>query len=313
MHLRYSRDVTANNPSTPLSGLHLLLTYECNFECDHCFVWGAPSQSGTMTGESIDHILAEAAAPGTIEWIYFEGGEAFLYYETLRRGVLKAKERGFNVGIVTNAYWATSDADALRCLQPLAGLIDDLSISSDVYHGGPEGSEYPEIARNAARKLGMPVDFISVAKPEAAGVRGAAGKLPAGESAVLYRGRAAELLAPRVDTECWERFTECPWEDLRHPERLHVDPFGYLHVCQGISIGNMFERPLADIMADYDPVMHPIVGPLLAGGPAEIVRRYELAHESGYADHCHLCYAMRCALRERFADVLAPHQMYGTR
>ena len=77
--------------ASPLSGLHLLLTYECNYECDHCFVWGGPSQSGTMTVETIEHILGEAEALGSIEWIYFEGGEAFLHYEILRTGIRLAK------------------------------------------------------------------------------------------------------------------------------------------------------------------------------------------------------------------------------
>ena len=304
--------MTLETPSKPLSGLHLLLTYECNYECDHCFVWGAPSQRGTMTVEAIEHILSEATALGTIEWIYFEGGEAFLYYRILRSGISGAKARGFNVGIVTNAYWATTDADAMKWLEPLADSIDDLSISSDVYHGGREGSEHPEIARRVARQLGIPVDFISVAEPEVSDVPAAAGKLPAGESAVLYRGRAAEVLASRVEKEHWERFSKCPWEELRHPDRVHVDPFGNLHICQGISIGNMLEHPLAEIMAGYSPDQHPIVGPLLAGGPAEIVRRYNIPHQEGYADHCHLCYKMRCVLRERFPEVLLPDQMYGT-
>ena len=102
-----------------------------------------------------------------------------------------------------------------------------------------------------------------------------------------------------------------PWENLREPERIHVDPFGNLHICQGISIGNLLERSLTEIMRGFDADNHPIVGPLLAGGPAEIVRKYDLAHEDGYADHCHLCYASRCALRERFPDELTPDQMYG--
>ncbi len=304
-------DFITDLQSKPLSGLHLLLTYECNYECDHCFVWGGPSQSGTMSVETIEHILGEAMALGSIEWIYFEGGEAFLHYSILRNGIRLAKELGFKVGIVTNAYWATDDADALKWLQPLAGSIDDLSISSDAYHGSDEGLKHADIGRQAARRLGIPVDFIRVAEPEAADVPALSGQLPAGESAVLYRGRAAELLASRVATKAWEQCTECPWEDLRHPERVHVDPFGNLHICQGISIGNLLERPLAKIMAGYDPDDHPIVGPLLDGGPAELVRRYDLPHRDGYADHCHLCYTMRCALRERFPEVLAPDQMYG--
>jgi len=299
--------------SRKLSGLHLLLTYECNYECDHCFVWGGPSQTGTMSLGTIEHILAEAKALGTIEWIYFEGGEPFLHYDTLVAGVHLAHESGFRVGIVSNAYWATSEAEAMKRLRPFASCIDDLSISSDAYHGKDEGVIWPDIARVVARKLDIPVDFISVAEPEATHVAGSVGKLAAGESAVLFRGRAAEKLASRVVAKPWEQFDRCPWEDLRAPGRVHVDPFGTLHVCQGISIGNLLRRPLPQIMRDYDADEHPIVGPLLEGGPAEIVRRYGVTHEDGYADHCHLCYEIRRQLRQRFPEVLAPDQMYGSR
>lgn len=289
--------------SSSLSGLHLLLTYQCTFECDHCFVWSGPFQTGTMTLDTVDHVLAEARQLGTIEWIYFEGGEAFLYYAILQSGVLRAKEQGFKVGIVTNAYWANSESDALEWLQPISGSIDDLSISSDSYHGSDDSYRNPKTACTVARQLGIPVDFISISEPEAS--------LTAGESAVLYRGRAAELLASRVPSTPWQHLTICPWEDLRHPARVHVDPFGHLHICQGISIGNLLERPLIEIMADFRPGEHSIVGPLLDGGPAELVRRYELAHKDGYADHCHLCYESRRALRSRFPDALTPDQMYG--
>ena len=297
--------------SPPLSGLHLLLTYQCTFECDHCFVWSGPFQSGTMTLETVDHILAEARRLGTIEWIYFEGGEAFLYYAVLRSGIVRAKEQGFKVGVVTNGYWANSEADATEWLRPIASSLDDLSISSDAYHHSSD--EYPnaDIARAAARQLGIPVDFISVAQPEAADACGAAGKLPPGESAVLYRGRAAALLASRVEPTPWQQFTTCPWENLRHPERVHVDPFGHLHICQGISIGNLLERPLTEIMKGFRPDQHPVVGPLLEGGPAELARRYGVRSEDGYADHCHLCYETRHALRSQFPETLAPDQMYG--
>jgi hypothetical protein len=296
-----------------LTGLHLLLTYQCNYECEHCFVWGGPSQTGTMTDEVVEHILDEAAAAGTIRWIYFEGGEPFLYCETLCNGVRMARERGFRTGIVSNASWATSEAEALEKLAPLAGLVEDLSVSDDAYHGSRDVLRYPELARSAAQQLGIPVGTISVAEPGATQVAGTAGKLPAGESAVLYRGRAAELLAPRVAGVAWDRFDCCPWEELQAPERVHVDPYGNLHVCQGISIGNLLQRSLKDILAGYDPEAHPIVGPLLAGGPSELARRYELPHRAEYADHCHLCYECRRALRPRFEEQLTPDQMYGYR
>jgi len=301
----------SDGQSTSLSELHLLLTYECNYECDHCFVWGGPSQGGTMTEETIEHILEEAVKLGTIVWIYFEGGEPFLYYELLCSGVQMARQHGFKVGIVSNASWATTESSALQCLQPFSGEVEDLSISDDDYHGCGDGPRHTLIARQAARQLDIPVDFISIAAAKAVEEQAGKARIPAGESRVVYRGRAAEKLASLVPAKPWEQFDKCPWEDLRYPQRVHVDVYGNLHICQGISIGNLIEQSLTDIMANYDPDTHPIVGPLLAGGPAEIVNQYKLSHPAACADACHLCYLARCELRDRFAEVLTPGQMYG--
>jgi hypothetical protein len=92
---------------------------------------------------------------------------------------------------------------------------------------------------------------------------------------------------------------------------VHVDPFGNLHICQGIRIGNVHCKPLREICRLYDPSRHPVVGPLLDGGPTELTRRYNVPHRQGYADACHLCYETRKALRPRFAEILGPDQMYG--
>lgn len=294
-----------------LSGLHLLLTYQCNLECDHCFVWGSPWQSGTMTLQNVRGILKQAKDLRTVEWIYFEGGEPFLYYAVLVRGVQEAAEMGFRVGIVTNSYWATSLEDALEWLKPFAGLVQDLAISSDLYHWNEKLSEQAKNARAAAEKLGISMGVITIAQPEAMNAASAVGKLPAGESGVMYRGRAAEKLVGQAAKKPWTQFTECPHEDLREPGRVHVDPFGNLHICQGISLGNMFETPLTEICEQYDPDEHPIAGALLEGGPAELVRWYGLQHQESYADACHLCYEARRALRRRFPEILEPDQMYG--
>jgi MoaA/NifB/PqqE/SkfB family radical SAM enzyme len=293
-----------------LSGLHFLLTYQCTLECDHCFVWGSPWQSGTMTLQDVRHILQQARDLGTIKSIYFEGGEPFLYYGLLLAAVRMAASMGFEVGIVSNSYWATSLEDAVEWLRPLAGLIDDLSISSDQYHWSEALSRQARNARAAAEQLGIPIGLISIARPEATSAA-AIGQLPPGESGVMFRGRAAEKLAGRAARQPWAQLDECPYEDLREPGRVHVDPFGNLHICQGISLGNIFQASLKDICERYDPDSHPIAGPLLEGGPAALVRRYELPHADGYADACHLCDEARRALRVRFAEILAPDQMYG--
>ncbi len=294
-----------------LSGLHLLLTYECNYECDHCFVWGSPWQTGTMTLENIRQILLQAVELGTINSIYFEGGEPFLYYAILLRGVQEAVDRGFKVGIVTNSYWATEVDDALEWLRTFEGLVNDLSVSRDLYHGSEELYRKAQNACQAAGKLEIPIGVISVAQPGVSDAVSAIGKLPPGESSIMYRGRAAEKLAGSVNKRPWQEHTDCPYEDLREPGRVHLDPLGYVHICQGISIGNIFHTPLKEICELYDPDMHPITSPLLEGGPAELVRSYELPHSEGYADACHLCYEARQKLRGQFPDILTPDQMYG--
>jgi hypothetical protein len=294
-----------------LTGLHLLLTYQCTFECDHCFVWGSPWQSGTMRLADIHNILEQARTLGTVRSIYFEGGEPFLYYPILVRGVTEAKSLGFKVGLVSNGYWATSLEDALEWLRPFAGKLDDLTVSSDLFHYSEQMSQQAQAACQAAKKLGIPTGVISVAQPEQADAASASGQLPEGESGVMYRGRAVEKLAGRAPHQPWETFTACPHEDLREPGRVHVDPLGNLHLCQGLSLGNLFQTPLAETCDRYQPEAHPVVGPLLAGGPAELARRYGLPHAERYADACHLCDAARRALRAQFPQILMPDQMYG--
>ena len=294
-----------------INGLHLLLTYQCNYECDHCFVWGGPDQNGTMTLAQIGEILHQAQDVGTIEWIYFEGGEPFLYYSALQRGVEMAAAAGFSVGIVSNGYWATGMEDALACLTSFAGRVQDLSISSDAYHWNEADDRQTCTARAAAQELGIPLDVISIAPPEATHATAGRGQIAAGESAVVFRGRAAQRLAARADTHPWEQFTECPFEDLREPGRVHLDPLGHVHICQGLTLGNLFERPLAELFAAHDPTTHAVTGPLLDGGPAELVRRYDLPCRGNYCDACHLCDTARRHLRPRFPGVLAPDQMYG--
>ena len=287
-----------------LSGLHLLLTLQCNYECDHCFVWGGPGQTSTMRLSTIRELLRQASDLGTVEWIYFEGGEPFLYYPILVRGVAEAARAGFRVGMVSNAYWATHVLDAREWLAPFAGKVQDLALSSDLYHGEDRLSQQVEAAREAAQQLSIPVGLISVAQP-------ASGQLPEGESRLMFRGRAAVKLAGRVAGQSWERLVECPYEDLREPGRVHVDPLGDVHICQGISLGNIFQASLKEICQAYDPDSHPVTGPLLAGGPRELDRRYGVGHKERYADACHMCYETRLALRSRFPGVLVPDAMYG--
>ena len=295
-----------------LTGLHFLLTYSCNYECDHCFVWGGPSQKGVMTLSQVRDIYRQAQELGTVEWIYLEGGEPFLYYPIMVRAAQEAQALGFRVGVLSNVYWASSVEDAVEWLRPLAGVVQDFTVSTDLFHSDEVMSGQARNALDAANQLGIPVGTIVCDVPE--GVSGYPAQSrgePVESGAIMFKGRAAVRLVEGVARRPWQEFNECPHEALDDPGRVHVDYLGNLHVCQGVSMGNLFERPLVEIVATYDPQAHPIVGPLLAGGPAALVERYDLPHEEGYVDACHLCYLARQQLRERFPQWLTPGQMYG--
>ena len=283
-----------------LGGLHLLVTYQCNRECDHCFVWGGPWQKGAMTLRQVREILRQAREVPSVREIWFEGGEPFLYYPLVVEGVRLAAEAGFNPGIVSNAYWAQTEEDAAAWLKPFAATLKNLLVSCDPIHWSEEAGKLAANAQAGAKAVGLPLGVMAIPDKKEGTVPG-----------VMYRGRAAEKLAPKAETKPWQGFDKCGAENLRDPGRVHVDFLGNLHVCQGIVIGNVFQAPLKDIVAAWNPDAHPILGPLLKGGPAELARRLRPPMREVCVDACNLCYETRKALRADYPGILAPDHMYG--
>ncbi len=294
------------------TGIHFLLTYTCSMECDHCYVYSSPYAKGTFTINKIKETLDELIKIGTIEWVYFEGGEPFLFYPLMLEGIKLAQKMGFKTGIVTNAYWATSEADAEIWLRPLRELgLADLSVSDDALHFGDQKDTPAKIALAAAEKLGIPVGSICIEKPEIDRVKTGPKGEPVLGGGALLKGRAVEKLTEGLPGIHYDEFTECPEEELRNPGRVHIDPYGFVHLCQGLVIGNMFDTPLSELFKNYDAESHPICGPLLKGGPALLAKTYEVKHDEKYVSACHFCYIVRLALLDRFPEFLAPRQIYG--
>ena len=296
-----------------LTGVHILLTYQCTFECDHCFLHSSPSSDGTMTLETIQEIFEESLKIGSVRSIFFEGGEPFLYYPLLLEGVKRAHDMGFQVGIVTNSYWAVSEKDAELWLKPLqeAGL-DHLTVSDDKFHHGEEEINAAKRARAAANKLGIKTSSISIKKPASSdeSAPGQDEETAAGIPA-MFKGRAVEKLTAGLPRRTWDEFNECPHEDLKAPSRVHIDPYGHVHACQGISMGNIFQTPLSSLIKDYDVESNPICAPLAKGGPVALAKEHGVKHDKEFIDACHFCYLTRLELMKSFPDILAPRQVYG--
>jgi MoaA/NifB/PqqE/SkfB family radical SAM enzyme len=296
-----------------LTGIHFLLSYRCTDECDHCFVWGSPKANGTMTLAQVRDVLRQARDLGSVGAVYFEGGEPFLFYPILLQCLGEAAAMGFRRGIVTNCYWATSVEDAVEWLRPVAQIgVDDLSLSSDLFHGEAMMTQAARNAVEAAERLGLPEGVITIEPPEECTAYAHEGKgEPITGGQVMFRGRATAKLTEGVPRRRWTEFTECPTEDFVNWGRVHVDTYGNVQTCQGLVMGNLWQRPLREIVASYDAATHPIAGPLHEGGPVALVERYDLPHEETYIDACHLCYTARETLRARFPEFLAPGTVYG--
>lgn len=294
-----------------LTGIHFLLTYTCIYECDHCFLYCGPNSEGTFTSSQINEVLTDAKKLGTVEWIYFEGGEPFLFYPLLKEGLRLTEEHGFQKGVVTNCYWATCTDDAALWLKPLLeNGIEVLNLSNDVFHYGDEENNSAKKAAEAASKLGLSPKVICIEKPEVKPPSDGKGEPVIGGGA-RFIGRAVEKLTKGLPSKPPGDFCECTHEELVAPKRVHIDAFGHVHVCQGVSIGNMWEKPLSQMINDYDASKHPICGPLSKGGPDELARTYGIELEGEFVDECHYCFLVRKALIDKFPEFLAPMQVYG--
>lgn len=297
-----------------LTAIHLLLTYACTLKCDHCFLFCSPSAKGTMTVAQIQALLDESKRLGSVEAIYFEGGEPFLFYPVMLEGIRRARAMGFRAGIVSNGFWATSVEDAALWLQPLADLgLSDLSVSDDELHFGDSENTPAKCALAAAKRLGIPTGALRKTKPvvtlpaDSAQAKGT----PEISGGIKMRGRAAEKFVEGLPTRCCGDLGGCPFEDLVDPKRVHIDCFGNVQICQGISMGNCWKTPLSELARRYDAQTHPICGPLVRGGPNGLMQEYGLKMREEYVDECHLCYSARLALLERFPEILVPRQAYG--
>ncbi len=286
------------------AGLHFLLTYMCNLECAHCFTYSGPYAKGTFTLDQIHKVLKEACKVETIDTIYFEGGEPFLFYPLMLEGIKLARSMNFNAGIVTNGYFATSMENAELWLKPLKELgLFKLSISNDLYHYENQEENPAKLLLAAGEKLGIQVNLMSTEKP-----RVEKGKI---HGNTLFRGRAVEKMINNLPGKSWKELIECPYEDLSNPSRVHLDVYGNVHLCQGLSMGNMWQTPLSKLIKNYNADSHPIARPLANEGPAGLAKEFNLKHADKYVDECHFCYSLRMSLMDKFPQYLGPRQIYG--
>jgi hypothetical protein len=92
-----------------------------------------------------------------------------------------------------------------------------------------------------------------------------------------------------------------------------IDCYGNVMVCYGIIIGNLYEKEMKQILAEYNQYENDIVNRLIEGGPRNL---FLLAQEKGWQhtgyffDKCDMCFQSRKYLKDFFPDTLGPDECY---
>jgi hypothetical protein len=147
------------------------------------------SRNGKMPGSGVPHTrwIGVSIHPGVHPNPRQKIGAEALYHPVLVWGVRLASARGFRVGIVSSACWATSMEDARVWLSPFVGAYDpDAHPVAGKAQDQRTAAGWPAISR--AARPGMPG---SRAPPRPAGRSGP--RVPRRRSAPAYRWEAGWL------------------------------------------------------------------------------------------------------------------------
>ena len=101
-----------------LNAVHVLISYRCTDACHHCFVYSGAHQRATFSLGRLRSFLDQIRRMPSVRWVYFEGGEPFLFYPMLLEAVSHATQIGLATCVVTNGYWITSERDVGIYLRP---------------------------------------------------------------------------------------------------------------------------------------------------------------------------------------------------
>ena len=114
-------------------GVCIIMTDRCNAKCQICCFSCSPENNNVINETLMLRIIDQAREQKGVNYIGFSGGEPFLYYDLLKKGLIYAKKSGFHTSVATNGFWGKWTDDVLNDrLKELP--IDEMTISADCYH-----------------------------------------------------------------------------------------------------------------------------------------------------------------------------------
>jgi len=315
-------------------GIIFNLTYDCNLNCPHCFYYPQSARRGAFELRRLREIMESTADVAPVLEVHYTGGEPFLYFDRLVEAVALAKELGARrITCSTNCYWADDLDKARRMVSRLkdAGLFWFL-ISADAFHQDEVPLERVRIAAQARAEFGLQgndeLSVVAMISPEyehpfnektrqIAEVIHSWGRSASLHPSMPY-GRGHQLIPDDVchmtqpTRRCWEFQT---WGFIHPdgPRTVIIGPDENVMVCYGVSLGNLRDTDLLDLLREFGEAPNPIVRTLLergAGGLAEQAEARGWKRAPAYQNECHLCYHARSFLRHSEPAFLQPDECY---
>jgi len=310
----------------------LLLTYKCNAKCEFCYYNCSPKQDGLMPVDmAINAWKSLKELAGDSAKIHITGGEPFLYWEHLVEILQAAKKANLGPAdmVETNGFWAVDEKIIKERLKVLDELgMSRLKISCDPFH-----QEYVDIelvrglTKTAQEILGEtrvlvrwekyldnPVEMKKISAEQRDKLYVGALK----DYPCRFTGRAAGQIASLAANKTVEEISKSNCRNaFLDSKGVHIDPYGNIFsgTCSGIIVGNITEKPLAEIWQNWQPGNDKMIKTLFNSGPAGLLSE---AVKAGYkplnlyASKCHLCSSIRQFFFENglYKTVVGPAECY---
>jgi MoaA/NifB/PqqE/SkfB family radical SAM enzyme len=317
-----------------LDAITLLLTYDCNAACEHCYYHSKPGRTGYITPEEArSYFDTIVKSWGRLSIVKILGGEPFVYYRPLLEIIRLASERGARVILLTNGVWGSSEKLADRVAQEMkqAGLSGAV-IGASGFHAPFVPMEAATRAAAAANRRGIKavianyvLDSLEAHNEYDDESRRLAEickemDIFARTDHLDWQGRASGKLVQLSSAKTNIPTGTCPnvligkiKERTNYAHGVSIDAGGWVTICHGIAIGNTKHEPLDEIISRYSPVNHPITSVIREKGPIGLLdlpgaEAYKL--EPKYKSLCHMCFDIRNHLRPHYPNELGPANCY---
>jgi len=298
-----------------LKRLEFTLTTKCNSECIYCQAEASPLNNEVMDVEDAHGYLTETYAVSKLESFLVFGGEPMLFPSRAISIFEKARRLNIlRIEMLTNEIWGKNKRRAEELATRLkASGLNELGISVDAFHLQFIPLEYPRNAAQASVAAGIDqvtwnVAVVESLKSENEWDKKTAEVLkvlePVGIDAHVHRiipvGRATRNLQQFFRQESLDG--PCAGDPilenaLTNPECITIEPSGEVDICWNLTIGNAKEKPLSQIILEYDWRKNPTIRTLVEEGPMGLIRvsgksktRFQ---KNRYLNKCHLCIEIR--------------------